>query len=89
MLHVRWTGNRSRYDGKLEDIPSTSVEEEDQPPCIEKTVRVRLQCGRAEKVWTGTVIEILWQPSALDLALPEKRAAAAKEVCRPHPFIRV
>ena len=56
------------------------VEFEDRPLHVGKMVCVTIGSGRGERAWTGTVVDVLQQPSALDLALPEKRAASAKEV---------
>ena len=79
-MRLRWSGNSSRkYDGRVEDVPIRCVLLEDLPLAVGKSVRARLDSGAGERVWSGTVVETRSVPSALELALPEKRATANKE----------
>ena len=45
-----------------------------RPPNVGRTVRVRLGHGTRARIWKGTVLQALPAPSALELALPAKRA---------------
>ena len=71
-VRVRWTGNKSRYDNKVEDVPAHCILEEDRPASVGRSVRVQLDQGG--RIWKGVVEDLLSPPSALELALPANRA---------------
>ena len=77
-VRVRWVGNKSRYDNKVEDVPAHCILEEDRPASIGRSVRIQLDIrGR---IWKGVVEDLLSPPSALELALPAKRALSDAKV---------
>ena len=81
MVRVRWLGNNSKkYDQKVEDVPAQCVLDEDRPPSVGRTVRVRLGHGERARIWKGTVLQSLPAPSALELALPAKRTHSERTV---------
>ena len=50
-VRVRWTGNKSRYDNKVEDVPAHCILEEDRPASVGRSVRVQLDQGG--RIWKG------------------------------------
>ena len=81
MVRLSWSGNHShKYDGRIENVPMHCVLEEDLPLQVGKSVRIPLDCGGGEQVWSGMVVEKKRLPSVLQLALPEKRAAYRDQV---------
>ena len=77
-VRVRWTGNKSRYDNKVEDVPAHCILEEDRPASVGRSVRVQLDQGG--RIWKGVVEDLLSPPSALELALPANRALSGAKV---------
>ena len=68
-----------KYDGRIEDVPCECILEEHRAMVKEVGSKVKARFG--QKVWTGVVMKRLEWPSALDLALPEKRSCSKKTVC--------
>ena len=88
MVHLQWSGNRSRkYDGRVKDVPVWCVLKEDLPLTVEKSVWVLLDCGAGEQFWSGTVVEKKQLPSALQLAQPKKQAV--HQVDQVHVYLTV
>ena len=65
----------SEVQGRVENVPVRCVLEEDLPLTVDKSIRVLLDCGAGERLWSGAVVKEKKLASALQLALPEKRAA--------------
>ena len=77
-VRVWWTGNKSRYDNKVEDVPTHCILKDDMPASVGRSVRVQLDQGG--RIWKGVVEDLLSPPSALELALPAKRALSGAKV---------
>ena len=71
-VRVRWFGNGSRrYDCKKDDVEVDAIIEEDHVDlAVGRPVRMPWGCGEEQCLWTATVVELLQDPTPLELALP-------------------
>ena len=72
-VRLRWVGNKSKDDGKVEDVPVHCLLEEDRRTSLRAGCTVRVHGARA-RVWRGVILEIVEPPTALDLTLPATRS---------------